>query len=195
MPIKQSINKTVPNKELFFQPVFGDDVINDLFKKIKKHNDPLVKQYVGEQVDIRLKDIETGFRRDIQDSQTKTTEILAIFVALFTFVSIEFQIFRSFASWQAAVSLTLIILGALSFFVLLTKALIFNKSSWYYFTFLFPLTLIAGGIYFFSESKLVESDYFKIDQDLRSTLSESKKNSAILKCFKDAGYLKKTCFE
>lgn len=49
--------------------------------------------------------------------ERKTIETLGVFVALFTFVAVEFQIFRSFSSWMAGASLSLLLLGALLIFI------------------------------------------------------------------------------
>jgi hypothetical protein len=121
---------------------------------------------------------------------------LAIFVALFTFISIEFQIFRSFTSWQSAASLTLILLGALTFFVLLVDYLLAKRTKEFLIlVFFMPICLFSAGIYFFSQSKVVDSDYVLISKELKDSMEKEKRNTEILNCLKQVGYFKQKCFE
>ncbi|MFA6177443.1 MAG: hypothetical protein WC694_00935 [Candidatus Paceibacterota bacterium] len=109
----------------------------------------------ADRVEKRIDKVEDKIR----DSNLNTIETLAIFVALFTFVSIEFQIFRSFSSWEAAASLSLILLGTLTFFVVLIVSLIdkkFNPSM--FLKCMIGLTIL-GGVALFGQSKIIDSDY------------------------------------
>lgn len=66
-------------------------------------------------------------RKEIKDNTSKSLELLGIFVALFTFVSVEFQLFRSSAQ-TLIVPLSLIIAGGLIMFLsLLVYVIRFEK--------------------------------------------------------------------
>lgn len=56
---------------------------------VKKIIDDNISGYV----DRRLKDIELKFETRIENKEVKTTEILAIFITLFTFISVNVNIF------------------------------------------------------------------------------------------------------
>jgi hypothetical protein len=62
--------------------------------------------------------------RKIDENKIRIVETLGIFVALFTFVSIEFQAFRIYQSPKEIAGLTLILLGALLLFLTIFEALI-----------------------------------------------------------------------
>lgn len=95
-----------------------------------------IKDYVNkdefENKVIKIAEERTGKLIDkldskIDDSRIKTVEALGIFVALFTFISIEFQAFKVFEdNLQAIGGVTLIILGALLFFVVLIDFVVSN---------------------------------------------------------------------
>ncbi len=61
---------------------------------------------------------EMGERLDkFDDKQISIIETLAIFIALFTFVSVDFQVFRIYQDPKAVAGLTLILLGSMLAFV------------------------------------------------------------------------------
>jgi len=64
----------------------------------------------------KIKTLENRINR-LEDKQINIIETLAIFAALFTFVSIEFQIFHSQFSLRETAGLSLIIFGGLIFFI------------------------------------------------------------------------------
>ncbi len=169
-------------------------IADAVIKSTKKEYTNLIKKYVKVETKSALNEVESNIKKDITDNQIKNTETLAIFVALFTFVSIEFQIFRSFTSWQSAASLSLILLGSLTFFVILID-LLFKKRTIYSVLFLIvPLFLIGLGIYYFQESKIIDSEYILINNELKQTIKDNSKNTKILNCIKDVGWLKPICF-
>lgn len=108
-----------------------------------------------------------------EDSKLSIIETLGIFVALFTFVSVEFQIFRSFTSWKSGASLSLIILGALLLFIV-TMDLVLHKKM------LEKLTLvilvlasisIIFGIVLFGKSTLNNPEYISLEaKDLNAKI-------------------------
>jgi len=95
----------------------------------------------GTSVDISQikKELQEEFRREIDKKYNRNIEVLAIFVALFTFISIDFQIFKQPISIIAAMGVSLITLGALSFFVLLLGFMTENNN---FYKKLFALVII-----------------------------------------------------
>lgn len=74
-----------------------------------------------------IKDTEERLRDKIDDSKLKTVETLGIFVALFTFVSIDYQVFKSYKNPLTIGGLIFILLGSLTMFVILIDYLIINS--------------------------------------------------------------------
>ena len=64
-------------------------------------------------IDTRINDIETK----TEDMRVNIINTLGIFVAIFTFVSIQFQLFQSLTSFFQYISLSLILIGALIIFI------------------------------------------------------------------------------
>lgn len=87
----------------------------------------------------------TNLNQKIEERDRHTIETIGIFVALFTFISIEFQLFRSLTSVAAVFGLTLVIFGALLAFVLLLKNFQ-GKQAWIW---AFPVVSMMVGGYFF----------------------------------------------
>lgn len=58
-------------------------------------------------------------KEEISEFKDKIIEILAIFVALFTFVSVDIQIFKTDVTFYTVIGFSLIMLGALLLFVLM----------------------------------------------------------------------------
>lgn len=116
-------------------------------------------EYQKEIVSLKTDIAET--KRMIEQSKDKNIEALGLFVALFTFISIEFSLFREIKDFNAAVSITLIVAGLLIFFVLILHLVIIssgnNTSKWvkFFYIFLFSavIALILLGINF--------NNYFK----------------------------------
>lgn len=168
-------------------------LIKALLKKENKNQRDFIKKYVDQQIKPITLEIEKSIKNDIEDSKSKSIEILAIFVALFTFVSIEFQIFKSFTSWEAAAGLTFIVLGSLSFFAILTSHLISKRSLLFFLLYIIPLIFCFLGMFYFQGAKIVDSNYIQINEDLKNTIINEKKNTEILKCLENVGYFKKDC--
>jgi len=83
------------------------------YKKIKTELSGLKKDF-------------TESKEDALKSTNKNVEILAIFVALFTFISIDMQVFKFDISMLSAIGITLLTLGSLLFFILILHWII-NK--------------------------------------------------------------------
>ncbi|MEK7652003.1 MAG: hypothetical protein AAB351_02240 [Patescibacteria group bacterium] len=91
-----------------------DDAYIDFFNK-----------YAG-----RIKKIENDLAAKEKDeikSSNRNIEILAVFVTLFTFISIETQILRSGISFITAVGFSLLMLGGLLFFIFSLNFFIKNE--------------------------------------------------------------------
>ncbi|MFA5777060.1 MAG: hypothetical protein WC906_01315 [Parcubacteria group bacterium] len=118
----------------------------------------------------------------IENQKLTIIETLGIFVALFTFISIDFQVFKSYRNPFAISGLTLILLGSitflvssLDFFILKARSIrnglnfkpnkrnflddiwicFKNNKSRIFFIFI-ESCLILGGIYLFSKTKIEE---------------------------------------
>jgi len=96
-------------------------ILKDTAKDIQAINQK--QQYIDNQLKTfekknkgKIKTLENRINR-LEDKQINIIETLAIFAALFTFVSIEFQIFHSQFSLRETAGLSLIIFGGLIFFI------------------------------------------------------------------------------
>jgi hypothetical protein len=76
-----------------------------------------------------LRRIKEEYDRKIENSKLTIIETLGIFVALFTFVSIEFQVFRMYRDPQAISGLTLVLLGSTTFLMSIFDISIINARS------------------------------------------------------------------
>ncbi len=97
--------------------ISSSQVMNELKKEVDKQTSDLKLKIFEIKKDS--KDIKDELEHKIEGSKLKVVETLGIFVALFTFISIEFQVFRSYENTIAISGLTLIILGSLTFFVII----------------------------------------------------------------------------
>jgi len=95
------------------------------------------------------------FEQKIDSSRIKIIETLGIFVALFTFVSVEFQMFRIFHTPSSIGGLTLILLGSLISFLLVLDFVINssdNIKTKFYPMVIFSVGFILIGIFIFIKS-------------------------------------------
>ncbi|MCK4891395.1 MAG: hypothetical protein KAS78_01885 [Candidatus Pacebacteria bacterium] len=112
-----------------------------------------------------IRETKDELRDKIDDSKLKTIETLGIFVALFTFVSIEFQVFRTLDNAQSVAGLTLILLGSLLTFITVLDSVLskiklqediefklLKPKSWPL-VFIWMLLMILGGALFVSSPK------------------------------------------
>ena len=63
----------------------------------------IVNENISGYVDGKLKELEQKFETKIENKETKTTEILAIFITLFTFISANITIFTKVTDIKRAV--------------------------------------------------------------------------------------------
>ncbi len=103
----------------FFEYQSKRYIDNELAKLFRDTTEKFV-----EETELKLKDIEIKFEEKIEKKETKTTEILAVFITLFTFISINISIFTRVQDILTAATLMLLItflctfLLCLSFFML-----------------------------------------------------------------------------
>lgn len=115
-----------------------------------------------------VRNTEEKLRDKIDDSKLKTIETLGIFVALFTFVSVEFQIFRIFHTPASIGGLTAILLGSLLFFSIILDYVLDssdNPKNKFYPLFIFSVFLISSGIYIFIKTPQEKLD---VDNNVKS---------------------------
>lgn len=92
------------------------------------------KQFVDDNisgyVDGKLKELEQRFETKIENKETKTTEILAIFITLFTFISVNVNIFTKVSDVYTAIWFMLLMTACsillLSFLFLVIR----SKNDW-----------------------------------------------------------------
>lgn len=80
-------------------------------------------------------------KKELTDYKANLIEVLAIFVALFTFVSFDVQIFKANLSVFSVLGFTLIMLGSLTFFLILLKTVLSGQRN---------ITLLTVSIIFIS---------------------------------------------
>ena len=112
-------------------------IVPVLTKTVIKHDQEISKQ--SESID-KLNEIVANFKDEVErlkeklekkidDSRIRVVETLGIFVALFTFISIDFQVYRSYRHPLSISGLTLILLGSLlSIIILLDYFVIRNNN-------------------------------------------------------------------
>lgn len=148
-------------------------------------------------------------KRDTEGFKIKIIEILAIFTALFTFISVEAQILKSSVSFLSALGISLIILGALMFFIFILHCVLNNfqeyvkQNKWLLGAMLFLfICLIAGGVisisYDYSNfTKDINDNFYKkaqIDDLINNQnkkfllLEDNKELLSIINCLKTKEY-------
>lgn len=105
------------------------------------------------ELENKLDTIQDKIDNKIENSKIKVIETLGIFVALFTFVSVEFQAFRQMNNLNSIAGMTLIMLGSLSFFVIIMDIVLNNQFS-------DKKIIKQKGSYFFESSKEIVQKTF-----------------------------------
>lgn len=107
----------------------------------------------GEIADLIKAQIDP-LKKELGDYKAKIIEVLGVFVALFTFISIDFQIFKENTSVLSAVGISLVTLGSLSFFILLLFVGLNHQNdtqnknrNYFLFLFVISIVFISGGIF------------------------------------------------
>lgn len=113
-------------------------VLDDKNKEIQEVNAPWAEYFKGKLDDFEekfkqakkdLENSEKETRSYIESNRIKTIESLGIFVALFTFISIEFQIFKVYTHPYSIVGVSLIFLGSLLLMISVLDFLLNFKES------------------------------------------------------------------
>ena len=168
-----------------------------------------------------LKELEKGFYEKLDnydkkadERQIKSIEVLAIFVAIFTFISIDMQVFKSDISVLSAMGISLITLGSLLLFILVLRWII-NRTEFKKSFFIISIILIIVGIFSVSfdyrnyTKKIMESLYTKYDidkefikksdtfskEEVKKLIDKNNENSKTLNCLKTKEYFSIKCFD
>jgi hypothetical protein len=127
----------------------------------------------------RIKKIEESLsakEKEDAKSSNRNIEILAVFVTLFTFISIETQILRSGISFITAIGFSLLMLGSLIFFIfslhfLIRSEKVLSEYVQFFLLLVIALLIIATGLFFVYKgeksflSDLDKKYYSKADAD------------------------------
>lgn len=132
--------------------------VGNIEKEIKVIKKNYEKQ-VGN-LKIQIENTKTEIQKikeKTESMQIKSIEMLGVFVALFTFVSLDFSILKSSVSLGVSVSLILIAGGLLLSFLLLMHFILFQELGMKFFSkayllWLIIISLIASGIFFLNTS-------------------------------------------
>lgn len=111
--LDKKINEQITEKFIFLKKLQDD------FTKLKQKTEVDLKKYKRE-----IEDNKHNLEDKIENGRLSTIESLGIFVALFTFISIEFQVFRSYRNPFAISGLTLIFIGSIFLFLVVLDYLI-----------------------------------------------------------------------
>lgn len=144
------------------------NVLEEKIKNLEKRTEEKIKkldEVIKTDVEKITKETKDELSDKIDDSKLKTIETLGIFVALFTFVSVEFQVFRMLDDPQSIAGLTLILLGSLLTFITVLDSVlskvklqedikfkVLKPKSWPL-VFIWMLLIILGGALFVFFSK------------------------------------------
>lgn len=141
-------------------------------------------------------DLKKAFQDELNSYKTKIIEVLAVFVALFTFISVDIQIFKSDISTLSAMGFTLLMLGSLVLFLLILVRVLGNEiKSNGCFIFL-SITLIVLGVvcvgwdYKGIKNELKNEFYSKteIDDKIKNIDTKSELDAFKLCILKNQGY-------
>jgi len=142
-------------------------------------------------------------RQEMLDGSNKNIETLGLFVALFTFISVEIQFFKSPLSLIHIIAYSLFLLGALILLVVVLDFILKGKNWSQLFVFIASIFLIGFGIYYINSgtSKLYyiinKEDADKmIDEKIAAVSSTASQASVgmfnLKSCLKKGGW--KNCF-
>lgn len=111
-------------------------------------------------------------KEEISKSSFEVTQISAIFVSLFTFISVEFQIFKSEISVNSGISFTLILLGGLTMFLFAIK-IMSDKENKNNILGFFALVLILLGVFFFLVGEKNKNEKYYNKEEVNEMIKSS----------------------
>lgn len=180
----------------------ADDADKKVLKELKSYTDTelkKIKKQIGNFTSKIKKDeynLKNKLEEKIDNSKLSVIETLGIFVALFTFLSIDIQIMRSTFSLIGLLGFILLTLGALLFFVIILHILVVSEkkiTSKFILGLFFTTVFIVTGIYFVNKD--TKNNYIILDKkDFDKTYTDPVKIEIedLKSCFKSGGWTK--CF-
>jgi|GEM_PF-3849205 len=151
----------------------------------------------------QIQDDLEKIRHEMSESSNKNIETLGLFVALFTFISVEIQFFKSPLNLIHVIAYSLFLLGALVLLITVLDFILKGKSWSQLLVFLMSIILIGFGIYYINYG--TDKSYYIISRDeidkmldekmsvVSSTVSQTNVGLFDLKnCLKKGGW--KNCF-
>ena len=111
-----------------------------------KNLEAYAQQNIEKYVDEQLKQFSDRIEDKIDKKETKTTEILAIFITLFTFISVNVNIFTRVQDLHTAVWFILLFTGCCLFLLANLFLLISKERNWYTIIILLLSFLLLIGI-------------------------------------------------
>lgn len=154
----------------------------------RKDKDARIVEYLSS-TNKRLNALKVEFSQAKQDNAreaNRNVEILAIFVTLFTFISIETQILRSGIDFLTAIGFSIVLFSGLTFFLFTLKFLVkdeWSKFGQYLISLIFTLILMVAGLFcvwkgqisFYGDLNAKFYNKTEIDQMIAQSLSDFKK--------------------
>lgn len=150
-------------------------------------------------VNKKVEDEVNKIKIELNDYKAKIIEVLAIFVALFTFVSVDIQVFKTDISTLSAMGFTLVMLGALLLFILVLAYLFDEEKKkdkligWLFISSIIfiILGLFAVGYEHQSIEKNLKNNFYTKDEVNKissSTLGIEKQIGTLKGCLKAGGW-------
>ena len=102
-----------------------------------------------------LEKLKSELKLELKKESTRFIEILAILVAVFSFISIDIQIFKFTNSLWSAVGLSFILFGLLAFFVSFLIAFLDRSRFAYIVLFISIIFVLFGTIFIIKENKKI----------------------------------------
>lgn len=169
---KLEVNK--PNLDLSVEyEKFKNDLKNEVDKARKKIPKQIEKaiedEGIDEKIDKNIRKKVEKLDQKIENSSLRMVEVLGIFVALFTFISIDVQIFKGSISIFSATGFSLIVLGSLLSFVFTLHLFLNDNKKYIWLLLIFSVLLISAGIFsiwkdYKSYTKKFEEDFYTKEQ-------------------------------
>jgi hypothetical protein len=150
-------SETIPEtsvQETKIIPDTGSSEFSSVLSSLTKYFNTQIRTITDQQVDIsrefhRQEERVRAVEGKLDDSKTQLIETLGLFVALFTFISVEFSLFKEIKVFSAVISLTLVVAGLLLFFVMLLHLMLKLEKNWTSLLVYMLLTIVMGGLIYY----------------------------------------------